>query len=37
MRRDYNDPVYKDWRIKVYKRFKRSPHTKMGECFFVEV
>lgn len=22
MRRDYNDPVYKDWRIKVYKRDK---------------
>jgi hypothetical protein len=22
MRRDYSDPVYKDWRIKVYKRDK---------------
>ena len=22
MRRDYDDPVYKDWRIKVYKRDK---------------
>lgn len=22
MRRDYNDPVYRDWRIQVYKRDK---------------
>jgi 5-methylcytosine-specific restriction endonuclease McrA len=22
MKRNYNDPVYKDWRIKVYKRDK---------------
>jgi 5-methylcytosine-specific restriction endonuclease McrA len=22
MRRDYNDPVYRDWRVQVYKRDK---------------
>lgn len=30
MKRDYNDPVYKDWRLKVYKRDKFK--CQMPQC-----